>query len=64
MSCFNCDEGFVVRCVDDVCRGIGECCLGRLDCDGIAVCPVCKGDPDLFDDTDDEFGPEFQEVRG
>jgi hypothetical protein len=32
-------EGFIVVCIDDMCRGAGECMHG----DGEIVCPDCKG---------------------
>jgi hypothetical protein len=32
-------EGFIVVCVDDMCRGAGECMHG----DGEAPCPDCGG---------------------
>jgi len=31
--------GVIVTCIDDMCRGSGECIHG----DGEAICPVCKG---------------------
>lgn len=38
--CHRCDNsGFVIVCVDDMCRGAGECMHG----DGEIVCPDCKG---------------------
>lgn len=33
-------EGFVVVCIDDLCRGAGECMHG----DGEAPCPECGGE--------------------
>lgn len=40
-TCWKCGgEGFVVVCIDDMCRGAGECMHG----DGEQICPVCKGD--------------------
>lgn len=39
--CQRCDnQGFIVICIDDMCRGAGECMHG----DGEIVCPDCKGD--------------------
>jgi hypothetical protein len=39
--CQRCDNaGFIVVCIDDMCRGAGECMHG----DGEIVCPDCKGD--------------------
>ncbi len=39
--CARCDnQGFIVICIDDMCRGCGECMHG----DGEIVCPDCKGD--------------------
>lgn len=32
-------EGFVVTCIDDLCRAAGECMHG----DGETICPICKG---------------------
>jgi hypothetical protein len=38
--CHRCDNrGFIIICVDDMCRGIGECIHG----DGMVVCPDCQG---------------------
>lgn len=34
--------GFIVTCVDDMCRGAGECIHG----DGEIVCPECNGECD------------------
>jgi hypothetical protein len=33
-------EGFIVTCIDDMCRGCGECMHG----DGESVCPECGGE--------------------
>ena len=33
-------EGFIVTCIDDMCRGCGECMHG----DGEVPCPHCYGD--------------------
>lgn len=64
MTCNRCDDGIVVRCVDDICRGIGRCCLGGLDCDGLAPCPVCHGDPEsIADEVDDDDEPEPEVTR-
>lgn len=39
--CYRCDNaGFIIVCVDDMCRGAGECMHG----DGEIVCPDCKGE--------------------
>jgi hypothetical protein len=39
-GCNTCNgEGFIVVCIDDMCRGAGECMHG----DGEIVCPECKG---------------------
>ena len=44
-----CDgSGFYVRCIDDICRGVGECIHG----DGMAMCP-CEGDSAPDDDYDE-----------
>ena len=39
--CHRCDgSGFVLTCIDDMCRGAGECMHG----DGESICPECHGD--------------------
>lgn len=39
-GCSRCGgQGFIVVCIDDMCRGAGECMHG----DGEIVCPDCKG---------------------
>jgi len=47
--CLRCDgSGFIVVCIDDMCRGAGECMHGP---DGMAVCPDCQGlDNEELDD--------------
>lgn len=38
--CGECDnEGRVMLCPDDMCRGVGEC----IHDDGWMICPRCKG---------------------
>lgn len=52
MACGNCEDGMIVVCIDDICRGSGECFHG----DGMAVCP-CQFETDDEDDympDDDE----------
>jgi hypothetical protein len=40
-TCWKCSgDGFIIVCIDDVCRGAGECMHG----DGEDICPVCNGD--------------------
>jgi hypothetical protein len=40
-GCYNCGgSGWIVVCIDDMCRGAGECIHG----DGEACCPVCNKD--------------------
>ena len=40
-GCNRCNsQGFIVICIDDLCRGAGECMHG----DGEIVCPECKGE--------------------
>ena len=37
--CYNCGGfGWVITCIDDLCRGAGECMHG----DGTSPCPVCN----------------------
>jgi hypothetical protein len=52
--CNTCNgDGFIVTCIDDMCRGAGECFHG----DGESVCPECGGDdcgPDDYYGDDDE----------
>lgn len=44
VSCWRCGgEGFIVICIDDLCRGAGECMHG----DGEIDCPECKGEGEL-----------------
>lgn len=39
-GCYRCGgAGEIVVCIDDICRGSGECFHG----DGMAICPVCEG---------------------
>lgn len=39
--CHRCDNrGFIIVCIDDMCRGAGECMHG----DGMMICPDCKGE--------------------
>lgn len=39
-TCYTCGgQGLIVTCIDDICRGGGECIHG----DGEATCPECKG---------------------
>ena len=39
--CYRCDgQGFIVVCIDDLCRGAGECMHG----DGEVICPDCNGE--------------------
>jgi hypothetical protein len=38
--CQRCDnKGSIIVCIDDMCRGAGECMHG----DGEIICPDCKG---------------------
>jgi hypothetical protein len=38
-GCPHCEDGQILVCIDDMCRGAGECFHG----DGYATCPHCKG---------------------
>jgi hypothetical protein len=39
--CQRCDNrGSIIVCIDDMCRGAGECMHG----DGEIICPDCKGE--------------------
>jgi hypothetical protein len=38
-GCPHCEDGAILVCIDDMCRGSGECFHG----DGYATCPYCKG---------------------
>lgn len=39
-TCWQCDgEGLLLTCIDDMCRGAGECMHG----DGYSECPECDG---------------------
>ncbi len=49
--CHRCHgEGFILTCIDDICRGAGECMHG----DGEDVCPVCNGDGSVACECSDE----------
>jgi hypothetical protein len=40
-GCWRCGgEGWIVICIDDMCRGAGECIHG----DGETLCPECGGE--------------------
>jgi len=40
-GCYYCSgSGWIIVCIDDLCRGAGECMHG----DGEAPCPVCNAD--------------------
>jgi hypothetical protein len=51
-TCWKCDGvGVLLVCIDDLCRGAGECMHG----DGYAECGVCGGTGELpWCDEDDE----------
>lgn len=41
VQCWKCSgEGFVIVCIDDMCRGSGNCIHG----DGEEICHICNGD--------------------
>jgi hypothetical protein len=42
-ACPHCEDGVILICIDDMCRGAGECFHG----DGYATCPHCKGSGDI-----------------
>ncbi len=43
--CYRCDnKGTIIVCIDDMCRGAGECMHG----DGEIICPYCKGESGDF----------------
>ncbi len=40
-GCYNCGgSGWIITCIDDICRGAGECMHG----DGEDPCPACNRD--------------------
>ena len=47
-TCFG--EGFIVVCIDDMCRGAGACMHG----DGEIPCPDCDGEDDIDDYPEDQ----------
>ena len=52
--CWRCyGEGFIVVCVDDICRGAGEC----FHDDGEVICPECNGDGEIDSDDYEEDEP-------
>lgn len=42
IGCVNCEEGFVMCCVDDLCRGAGWCLSGKNDKSCWKACSICK----------------------
>ena len=53
--CWRCNEdGMIVICMDDICRGLDHCIHGS---GGMAICPECGGedyqDDDYFCDEED-----------
>ena len=51
-TCPKCDgDGWVVICIDDICRGRGDCMHG----DGNRVCPVCEGAGEVDGDYEGEY---------
>lgn len=47
-ECSRCDgEGVILICIDDMCRGAGECFHG----DGYAPCPECCTSPETTEPT-------------
>lgn len=56
MTCPECHgEGFIVTCIDDICRGSDYCIHG----DGEETCPRCGGEGEIYPDED--FDPEDYE---
>lgn len=56
MSCWRCNEGLVMVCPDDLCRGADECLgarYGRRIKNCFRECPECKGDYAAISDEDD-----------
>ena len=45
-GCVHCDEGMIMICPDDLCRGAGECFGGNGydDKTCFVVCPHCRGE--------------------
>ena len=39
-GCYNCSDGWLHGCCDDMCRGCNE----AIDCDNPRPCPVCNKD--------------------
>lgn len=52
--CLRCNgEGFIVVCIDDICRGSGNCMHG----DGEVVCPECDGEGEIDPDYEEDDTP-------
>ena len=52
MTCPDCDgAGWIVTCIDDMCRGSGECIHG----DGEDMCRMCYGSGEIGGEDDAEF---------
>lgn len=42
--CRHCDgDGVILVCMDDLCRGAGQCFFEKPGCHGIAICKQCSG---------------------
>lgn len=52
MACDKCNDGIVVFCVDDMCRGLGRCIHG--DGERVCECELYEGNPDEDWYPDDE----------
>lgn len=55
MACEKCNDGIIVWCVDDMCRGIGRCIHG----DGERLCE-CES---MADEPDDDYPVEDDETE-
>lgn len=42
-TCWHCEDGVMLVCMDDLCRGSDQCFFEKPNCGGIVICPHCNG---------------------
>lgn len=42
-QCPHCEDGVIMACVNDICRGCGYCFSNIPNCNGWQICNICKG---------------------
>lgn len=51
-GCVNCEDGVVMICLDDLCRGAGYCLSGKPDHTCFKSCPICCAAQPLPENSD------------